>query len=363
MAGLDRNILFLVSNYEPVKTGGEKYHYEVVEALRDAGYDVRVHTEQDLPENKRHGTSAWSAYRELFREAHDYPVILSTHGMHKRQGPALRYARRKLGKRIIALVHHLIHPLKAGISSSVEKYFETLYIRQADFAIANSEFTASEISALGFDRQRISIVYPGIGRITPRPSSPNNETLKLLSVGFLEERKGYHVLLEALKDIETDFELNIAGDDKINPEYTSLIKKKIDEYELSDKINILGHVNHELLNELKSEADVFVLPTLHEGFGIAALEAAAYGLPVITSAAGAIPEIFADGEDAVLVKPGDPAMLRTAINTLLINEGIRAKLASAGPQNRFAHRTWDNVGSDFVEAVDMIMSEMSSGKQ
>jgi len=258
------------------------------------------------------------------------------------------------------LVHHLIHPLKTGLSSGVERYFEKLYIRQADFAITNSEFTTDEIATLGFNRENATVVYPGIDIITPRQYQPDNDILKLLCVGFLEERKGYHVLLEALKHIDNEFELDVAGDDKIDPEYTRLIRKQIDAFSLRDRVKLHGHIDEQTMEKLKSGADIFVSPTLHEGFGIAALEAAAYGLPVITSAAGAIPEIFTDGVDALLTKPGDSLSLRNAINTLINDKELRKKLAIAGPQTAFARRSWDEVGKDFVEAINTIFQKISS---
>ncbi|MCP4231650.1 MAG: glycosyltransferase family 4 protein [bacterium] len=361
MNRLKRKILFLVGNYEPVKTGGEKYHFEVIRALRNAGYDVKIHTEYDLPDNKRYGAAAWSGYRELFAETPDYPVIVTAHGMHKRQLPALRYARNKLGTRIITVVHHLIHPLKSGLGAQIEKQFEKQYLHQADYAITNSEFTTGEVTKLGFDEDKISIVYPGINPIVPRSAIPDNDIPRLLSVGFLGERKGYHVLVKALAGVEGDFRYDIAGDTGVNPDYAESLRKLITDMDLTDRVNLRGYVDADELEALKEEADVFVMPTLHEGFGIAALEAAAYGLPVITSAAGAIPELFTDYKNALLVKPGDSLSLREAILRLIMEKELRVKLAEAGPQIPFARRSWDEVGEDFVAALNTIFGRFSNG--
>jgi glycosyltransferase involved in cell wall biosynthesis len=182
----------------------------------------------------------------------------------------------------------------------------------------------------------------------------------LLSVGFLEERKGYHILIEALAGIESDFRCDIAGDTGVDPAYTRSLRKRITDANLANRVNLLGYVNKDELSLLVEKADIFVMPTIHEGFGIAALEAAAYGLPVITSATGAIPEIFTESENALLVKPGDAVSLRCAVLELIEDRVLRVKLSEAGPHIPFAQRSWDMVGQDFIAALDTIFDRFSN---
>jgi glycosyltransferase involved in cell wall biosynthesis len=111
---------------------------------------------------------------------------------------------------------------------------------------------------------------------------------------------------------------------------------------ITSRVEFLRHLPlHELMAEYRN-ASLFALPSEQEGFGIVFLEAMASCLPVVAVRAGAVPEVVADGETALLVDPGDEPALVNALERLLRDPALRARLGSAGRERVF------RFGADFV---------------
>jgi glycosyltransferase involved in cell wall biosynthesis len=115
---------------------------------------------------------------------------------------------------------------------------------------------------------------------------------------------------------------------------------------LADRIHFVGHVPHEDLPGIFNLAEIFVYPSLYEGFGIPVLEALACGTPVVTSNLSSIPEIT--GEHALLVPPTDQEALTVAIARLIENPALREELARQGPP-RAAAFTWERTARQTLD--------------
>lgn len=150
----------------------------------------------------------------------------------------------------------------------------------------------------------------------------------VLFVGRLAEKKGVTYLIEAMKQV--DALLVIAGD---GPLRESLQRQAAP---LADKVRFVGSKTHEELQLLYPSADVFAAPSVQakdgdiEGFGLVFLEAMASGLPVVASRSGGIPDLVHDGENGLLVEPGNPAALAAALTRILRNESLRRQFVTAG---------------------------------
>jgi hypothetical protein len=132
-------------------------------------------------------------------------------------------------------------------------------------------------------------------------------SVALLAVGSLVRRKGYDVLVAALADLkDLPWRLTIAGDRMRSPATAAALDADILHHGLGERIAVLGAVTDDRLAELHANADLFVLPSRHEGYGIAFAEAIAHGLPVIGTTAGAIPDTVPHGA-GILVPPDDAA--------------------------------------------------------
>lgn len=178
---------------------------------------------------------------------------------------------------------------------------------------------------------RAVVVHMGV-RLPPPPASgmPPRATPVLLCPARLAAVKGHGDLLEAAARLAArgiPFELRLAGE---GPERAA-IERRIGERGLGERVRLLGSVPHGELLEMyrDGQADCVVLPSLSEGLSVALVEAMAYGVPVIATRVGGVPELLEDGA-GVLVPPGDAEALTEALARVLGSAALRAELARAG---------------------------------
>ncbi len=162
----------------------------------------------------------------------------------------------------------------------------------------------------------------------------------MLFVGRLIPRKGLNYLIEAAKTIvkekpETAFV--IVGKGPLRDHLAAVLER----LKLSRNFSFLGDVDDDALRSLYSCADVFALPSIQEGQGIALLEAEASGTPVVAFNVSGVKEAVSDGQSGLLVEPGNSEMLGEAILKLLSNEQLRERMGIAGRNFVVENFTWD----------------------
>jgi glycosyltransferase involved in cell wall biosynthesis len=126
-----------------------------------------------------------------------------------------------------------------------------------------------------------------------------------------------------------DVQLVIAGERHVSISERTLARV-LDEDGIRPAVRLLGHVPWRQLPQWYRQASVFVMPSYYETFGISVLEAMAFGLPVVATSAGGLPEVVEDGVTGILVPPGDPRALSEAITGLLRDSRLRRRLGEAG---------------------------------
>ena len=142
----------------------------------------------------------------------------------------------------------------------------------------------------------------------PRAQAQTSDgVMRLLAVGAVVPRKGYDVLVAALATLtDLPWQLTIAGDRTRDRDTAAQLEADIARHGLGDRIAVLGAVSPQRLAELYADADLFVLASHFEGYGMAYAEAIAHGLPVIGTTAGAIPDTVPQ-DAGLLVAPDDVA--------------------------------------------------------
>lgn len=165
-------------------------------------------------------------------------------------------------------------------------------------------------------------------RIKKELFQAQENTLIIISIAELHERKGLKYLIEAIPEVAEKFpniKLVIVGEGPERKSLENLIK------ELSSNHIILTGRQKEIPKLLKS-SDIFVLPSRREAFGLVVLEAMVTGLPVIASKTGGIPEIIENGRNGLLVEPENSKKLAKALMDLIANSDKREKLSKAGTE-------------------------------
>ena len=147
--------------------------------------------------------------------------------------------------------------------------------------------------------------------------------LLFLTVANLRPEKGYDVLLEAAKAIaDSDLPIRVAAVGR-GPLSDALRERHV-ELGLGDRFQFLGQRDDVL--QLLVGADAFVLASHHEGLPVALMEATSVGLPIVASCVGGVPQVLDDEVDALLVPPGDPALLAQAMKRLASDPELRDRL-------------------------------------
>lgn len=207
------------------------------------------------------------------------------------------------------------------------------------------------ISRFSLAAERVLAVSEGVDLEVFHPVSPLSIRKRfplpgryVLFIGSLQPRKNLNTLLQAWDEIKNDFSdvsLVVAGT-------TGHVFRHIELPLKMERVIFLGYVPDEDLPVLYSGAEIFVLPSLDEGFGLTVLEAMACGTPVIISKAGALPEVA--GEAAIRVDPHSINELTAAIKSLLSNKDLRSELRKKG-LDRARQFTWEQSAMQVWEVL------------
>ncbi|MFA5003211.1 MAG: glycosyltransferase family 1 protein [Methanolinea sp.] len=224
-------------------------------------------------------------------------------------------------------------------------------IRKADRIITISEFSKNEIiKNVGVPGDHIDIIYCGVdGNIffPKKDRTPLNglgigeEQKVLLYVGSEEPRKNLGILLEAIsliKEENPNIVLLKVGSPGMGGDRTT-IRQLITSLNLDNRVFFTGDVSETILAKYYNAADLFVFPSLYEGFGLPIIEAMACGCPVVASNTSSIPEVA--GDAAVLLHPNDPGGFSDRIADLLIDDLLRDEYRTKGILHA-SHFSWDD---------------------
>jgi type III pantothenate kinase len=124
---------------------------------------------------------------------------------------------------------------------------------------------------------------------------------------------------------------------------------------IANRIRLHGRVGQSDLCRMLSNADIFAMPSLQEGFGIALLEAMHYGLPIVATRISAIPELVSDKINGLLVPPADPAALAEALGKLADSSSLRHELGRAGQERVKSRFDWEITCRQFEQEMSAVM--------
>jgi glycosyltransferase involved in cell wall biosynthesis len=220
--------------------------------------------------------------------------------------------------------------------------------------VVTSAATARLVASdYGVPAERITVARPGSDPARMSQGSQDG-VVRLLSVGAIVPRKGFDVLIAALATLtDLSWGLTIAGDRMRDRSANAQLDADIARHALGERIAALGAVSPQRLAALYAEADLFVLASHFEGYGMAYAEAVAHGLPVIGTSAGAIPDTVPP-DAGLLVDPGDSFALARALRHVIGDAGLRRRLASAARAEAPQLPTWRHSAEIFARALETL---------
>lgn len=249
---------------------------------------------------------------------------------------AQRHAQRL---KLIALCHHPL-ALENGLDDERAESLHTQEQRAlacARAVVVTSDNTA-RILQQGFavPEHKLSVAVPGTDKQSFAPCIGNPPVL--LTVATLTQRKAHDVLIDALARIaHLPWQARFVGGDKFDVHWANYLREKVAAHSLAERIHFVGNVAD--LSREYAQADLFVLPSLFEGYGMAFAEALSFGLPVIAARTGAVPDLVPESA-GILVPPADVAALATSLGQVLGNKAQRKQLQLGAQHAAQVLPTW-----------------------
>lgn len=242
-------------------------------------------------------------------------------------------------------------------------YLSNQAIRHADEIITVSEWSKKDIHKyLKIANNKIKVAYPSVGEefFKSSSSSEDNKILEkygvfgryIFYIGGFDTRKNIPGLLEAFAKLSENYEVNdinliLGGEDKSRFSHLfTNAKSEIDKLGIAEKVKMIGFIKQKDLPALYRNCELYVLPSLYEGFGMMPLEAMVSGAPVAVSKTSSLPEV---GGDAVLYfNPHDTNEMARVMGKVLRNNKLRLRLAEKGKE-RAKKFSWKSFVKVFFE--------------
>jgi glycosyltransferase involved in cell wall biosynthesis len=331
-------------------TGGYAYDRRLIAALRALGCEVEVIDLGDGFPYPRDDTRK-GALARLHAAPKGRPLVID--GLALGVLPEAAQALAPTHP-LIALVHHPL-ALESGIAAETAAALAAS--ERAALACIRHVVTTSPstrrvlIADYAVAPEQVTVALPGIEAVAVSPR-PRRDTVMLLSVGAVVPRKGYDALIDALATLaDLDWRLVIAGDRTRDPTTADAVAAQIAASDLGARVIMRGAVADDELAKLHAEADVFVLASRHEGYGMAFAEAINHGLPVIGTRAGAIPETV-PAAAGILVDPDDAPALAAALRTMIADVRARDGYAAAARVAAATLPRWDATARIFLKVIE-----------
>lgn len=358
--------VFFLTGAKPPQTGGELYNYQLWQYLKKQGWKqeyVSLH-------EKRHylrlgkipiiGDILVSFILAIM--LFNYKGILVEDHYYSKYLLLTNIIQRFLRKGKIVILVHLFYGYESNdkfvVRRLINKYIEKFRLSFADSIVTSSEYSKSEIVSLGINPELVHVLSPGLDRekfqILPSPSElDSKDSKKILCVGNYVPRKGILYLIEAFSQIEgQDFTLHLVGNRKNNSIYYNQLNNVVEKLKLTECVVFHDGADQENIKQLYASADIFVLPSFKETFGIVFLEAMHYGLPIVTTNVSAMPELIEEGKNGFLVPPADSQALAKAISKLIENPDLIEKMGEAGRKKVATSYYWEQTCSGFASIIE-----------
>jgi glycosyltransferase involved in cell wall biosynthesis len=258
--------------------------------------------------------------------------------------------------RLIALVHHPLGyeaGLDAGTAARLVESERSALAHCRAVIVTSATTRETLVAEFGVPPDRITVAEPGTDPMPVAPGSGTQEPA-LLAVGAVTPRKDFPTLIRALAPSrELGWRLAIAGSLTRDPAAAAALSDVIARHDLADRVTLLGELDATALKEAYGRSDLFVSSSVYEGYGMAAAEAVASGLPIVAVAGGALAD-WLDGESALLVPPGDRPALTEALRSVLLDPVLRTALRAGALAARSRLAGWPETAGKVAELLQRV---------
>ena len=336
------------------KTGGYLYNARVISGLRRRGVEV-----EEIVACGASSVEQRAAAPRLGSTLDPSELDVIVVDALARIAVAPHMDRWRASRPVVAMVHEL--PSVAGGESGPEtlareRVYEEPLLR-ADRLVAVSDHGRNVLEGRCVSPGRIHVVPPGFDRLQPDEQSyaVGDDPVRALCVAQWIPRKGILTLVEAWKLHERPGAvLELVGESDADPGYAVQVRSAIDAAPRGSII-VSGAVDDAALGAAYASADLFVLPSRYEGYGIVYAEALARGLPIVACDAGPVPGLVRR-DAALLVQPDDREALSAALDLLIGDPELRARMSAAARRRASRLPRWEDTVTEFEEVLRTAIS-------
>ena len=341
-------IIFAIPGDLTAPSGGYGYDRHMLALLPKTGITIR---HLALPGSFPHPSDSDLRHAAdlLAATPDDAVLLIDGLALGAMPAPMLTAIRRHL----VALVHHplcLEDGLKPDRAAALRQS-ETEALALAQAVITTSHVTARILATqFGVQSARITVAEPGT-EPAARSTGTDGSTMRLLTVGSVVPRKAHDVLITALASIsDRNWRLDIVGSTTFNPAHAAFLCECITRSGLADHIKLHGAVSPTVLETLYHAANLFVLPSRYEGYGMVLGEALVRGLPIVCTSGCAAAETVPRSA-LCIVPPGDAAALCDALRALMNNAVLRRAMADAAWNAGQSLPRWTDTASRIAQTL------------
>lgn len=251
--------------------------------------------------------------------------------------------------------HHYQYEVLVGLKKMVFKFFELSFLKLSTSIIIPSPYVLQRTKEL-LPNKKVNYIEISFKENEGSTRIKNIKNRELLYIGTIEPRKGLHLLLDSLfllKEEKRYFNINLVGSIVDNSYYKSLLDK-VAFYGLEKQVVFHGLVSSEILQDLFITSELFVFPSLLEGYGMVLMEAMSFGIPVIAFNNSAMPFTIKDGYNGFLAKNEDTVDFKKLIEKVVCNPKLRNTL-SKGALTTYNESRRE---ADFINDVKKLVATM-----
>ncbi|MEU1806371.1 glycosyltransferase family 4 protein [Streptomyces sp. NPDC019937] len=340
-------------------SGGNTYDRRICRELPGIGWDVHEHTiAGDWPQA---GPAARAELARLLAELPDGGIVL----LDGLVACAVPYLVVPEAERLrLAVLVHLPLGEETGLAPGRAADLDALErktLNAVPTVVATSGWAARRLVAHhGLAPGRVHVAAPGAD-VAPQASGTDEGT-RLLCVASVTPRKGQLRLVEALAEVtDVPWTLECVGALEQDPGYVERLRELIGTSGLGDRVRLTGPRGGAELEASYAGADLLVLASYAETYGMVVTEALAHGVPVLATAVGGVPEALGYAPEGsvpgLLVPPDDPAALGAALRRWLGDPDVRRRLITAARGRRTALDGWRTTATDLAGALERLRRE------
>ncbi|SHG41290.1 Glycosyltransferase involved in cell wall bisynthesis [Flavobacterium micromati] len=235
-----------------------------------------------------------------------------------------------------------------GFNDSPEKLIKKdKELALADLIFVASSFTKKTLKEYSGSLAEIKVIPYGFPDVIRNKEYQllQGRKLKILFVGGLSQRKGISYLFEAVKGLQDKVELTVVGHKAVSD--CRVLNQALEQH------HWIPSLSHNQVLDCMSKHDVFVFPSLFEGFGLVITEAMSQGVPVITTDRTAGPDLITDGVDGWIIPAGSSKALKKVLSRILETPEILEQFG-LGAQNKARQRPWSVYGQEIVAEISLL---------